>query len=146
MTDDRDMNVEPAPDPLLHAALTDAFDAQPADTDWAAMSRSIRSAAIFRLRARSRVLPWWEQVGPLARKLVPVGALAAAASLALAMATPPTAVEDTVAAVASTDSRDPLADAVAAPNGGAVVSSVAGPVDDEWLWNATVLAHAAEGQ
>jgi hypothetical protein len=144
MTDDRDMNAEPAPDPLLRSALTDAFGAQPADTDWPAMSRSIRSAAIFRLRARSRVVPWWEQVGPLAKKLVPAGALAAAAALALAMATP--RASDTTVTVASTaDSRDAVAEAVIAPNGTAA-GGVTGPVDDEWLWNATVLAHATEGQ
>ena len=115
------MNVEPAPDPRLRAALIDAFGAQPADTDWSAMSRSIRSAAIFRLRARSRVMPWWEQVGPLARKLVPLGALAAAAALALAMATPRSDADTNVTVASSSESRDAIAEAVVAPNGAVAV-------------------------
>lgn len=145
MSDDRDINVEPAPDPRLRAALADAFGEQPGNTDWEALGRSIRSAALFRLRARSRVVPWWEQAGPLARKLVPAGALAAAASLALAMATPRSAVETGVTVASSSESRDAIADAVVAPNG-AAAGSVSGPVDDEWLWNATVGAYAAEGR
>ena len=88
MTDEREIDIEPGPDPDLRAALIDAFGEQPVGVDWAAMQARARSAALFRLRARSRVAPWWEQARPWARRVLPLGALAAAAALALAMVTP----------------------------------------------------------
>jgi hypothetical protein len=45
--------------------------------------------------------------------------------------------------LSETDTPDVVADAFAVPNG-AVTTVVAGPVDDEWLWNATASAVAAE--
>lgn len=155
MSDERDThdlsNIDPAPDPLLRAALIELFGEQPANIDWAALQQRARSAAIFRLRAKARATPWWEQVTPWAGRLLPVGAVAAAAALALAMVTPRDTAETSLAAAtsavygsaAASDSRDAIADAVVAPNG-AAASSVAGPVDDDWLWNATASAHAAE--
>ena len=135
------------PDPLLRAALVDAFGELPA-VDWAAMSQRARSAALFRLRAAARVAPWWEQVTPWASRLLPIGALAAAAALALAMVTPRQAPADTVAigteSAAATVGRDPLADAIASPNGSSAATAVAGPVDDEWFWNAIASAHLSE--
>jgi hypothetical protein len=146
MSDEREMDIEPAPDPVLRAALADAFGEQPADVDWTAMRARARSAALFRLRAAARVAPWWEQATPWARRLLPLGALAAAAALALAMATPRPAPSATIASVAPADSRDQIADAIAAPNGAGAVQRVAGPVSDDWLWNATAAAHAAEAR
>ena len=153
MSDERDMSsdapelaLDLAPDPVLRAALADALGGQPA-VDWAAMSQRARSAALFRLRARARVAPWWEQVTPWAMRLLPVGALAAAAALALAMATPrETPAADATVATINSDSRDAVADAIVAPNGTGTVSRVAGPVDDDWFWNATAAAHAAEAR
>ena len=152
MSDERKMNelsnIEPPPDAALRAALVDAFGEQPANVDWAAMQQRARSAAIFRLRARARATPWWEQLTPWASRLLPVGAVAAAAALALAMATPRDNADTGVASatpvsVDGSSNPDVIADAVAAPNG-TQVASVAGPVDDDWLWNATASAHAAE--
>lgn len=147
MTDEREIDVEPGPDPELRAALVDAFGEQPAGVDWAAMQVRARSAAIFRLRARSRVAPWWEQARPWTRRVLPLGALAAAAALALAMVTPRASTGTTTlaSAVASGGSADPIAEAVAAPNASGALS-VTVPVDDDWLWNATAAAHAAEGR
>jgi hypothetical protein len=145
MSDERDMNTEPAADPVLRAALVDAFGEQPSDLDWSAMQRRIRSASVFRLRAMARVAPWWEQVTPWVSRLLPAGALAAAAALALAMVTPRDSTESSVATASyASESRDPIADAVAAPNGTGAVGRVGGPVDDDWLWNATAAAHATE--
>jgi negative regulator of sigma E activity len=147
MTDEREIDIEPGPDPDLRAALIDAFGEQPADVDWAAMRVRARSAALFRLRARSRVAPWWEQARPWARKVLPLGAVAAAAALALAIVTPRASNRPTTtlaSAVAST-SPDPIADEVAMPNANGALS-VSVPVDDDWLWNATAAAHAAEGR
>ena len=153
MSDERDMsdrsNIEPTADPALRAALADALGRQPGDVDWAAMQQRARAAAVFRLRARARATPWWEQVTPWASRLLPVGAVAAAAALALAMATPRERADVSLAGATSSasanggDTLDPLADAIAAPNG-ATVATVAGPVDDDWFWNATASAHAAE--
>ena len=147
MTDEREIDIEPGPDPDLRAALIDAFGEQPADVDWAAMRARARSAALFRLKARSRVAPWWEQARPWARKVLPLGALAAAAALALAMVTPraPSGTTTLASAAATTASADPIADAVAMPNANGALS-VSVPVDDDWLWNATAAAHAAEGR
>ena len=147
MTDDREWHSEPLPDPLLRAALVDAFGELP-PVDWTTMSQRARSAALFRLRAAARVAPWWEQVTPWASRLLPVGALAAAAALALAMVTPRQAPGSAIAAatVAATavDSRDAVADAIVAPNGSGAVAAVAGPVDDDWFWSATAAAHLSE--
>lgn len=149
MTDDREVHSEPMPDPLLRAALVDAFGELP-PVDWAAMSQRARSAALFRLRAASRVAPWWEQVTPWASRLLPLGALAAAAALALAMVTPrqsPTsATAATTVSTAATDSRDAVADAIVAPNGSGAAAAVAEPVDDDWFWNATAAAHLSESR
>lgn len=166
MSDERESNIEPVPDPALRAALADALGEQPADVDWAAMRARARSAALFRLRARARVAPWWEQVTPWATRLLPLGAVAAAAAVVFALATPrdaSTAISpSTTVSYASEggDSAgeggafaadpiaaagvDPIAAAVAAPNGSGAVRRVAGPVDDDWLWNATAAAYAAE--
>ena len=153
MNDERESNIEPAPDPVLRAALRDTFGAQPAGTDWAALRARTRSAAAFRLRARAgaaaRVAPWWEQATPLARRLLPLGALAAAAAVALVMVTPRAtalAAAPTTAYAADpiANAGDRIADAIVAPNGSGAVGRVAGPVDDDWLWNATAAAHAAE--
>ena len=153
MSNERDRSefsdIEPAPDPALRAALEDALGRQPATVDWGAMEQRARTAAIFRLRARARATPWWEQVTPWASRLLPVGAVAAAAALALAMATPRPGTEPGLANATSSanvdasDSHDAIADAVAAPNG-EPVSGVSGPVDDDWFWDATASAHAAE--
>lgn len=148
--DERENDIEPEPDAALRAALRDAFGAQPADTDWAALRARTRSAAAFRLRGRARVAPWWEQATPLARRLLPLGALAAAAAFALAMVTPRAAAVPapgqavTHAADPIADAVDPIADAIVAPNGSGAVRQAGGPVDDDWLWNATAAAHAAE--
>ncbi len=148
--DERESNIEPAPDPVLRAALRDAYGAQPAGTDWAALRARTRDAALFRLRGRARVAPWWEQATPLARRLLPLGALAAAAAFALAMVTPrpaPAVVATETTAWAADpigSASDRIADAVLAPNGSGAVTTVTGPVDDDWLWNATAAAHAAE--
>lgn len=156
MSDERESSIEPVPDPALRAALVDAFGEQPADVDWAAMGARARSAAVFRLRAMARVAPWWEQVTPWATRLLPLGALAAAAALILALVTPRDA--STAVAPATTVSYasengdsvatagDPIAAAIVAPNGSGAVRRVAGPVDDDWLWNATAAAHAAEAR
>lgn len=148
MSDERETNIEPGPDPELRAALVEAFGEQPTDVNWAAMRARARSAAVFRLRAAARVAPWWEQATPWARRLLPLGALAAAAALVLAMETPRPAPSATIAssATAPADSRDQIADAIAAPNGSGAVQRVAGPVSDDWLWNATAAAHAAEAR
>lgn len=145
MTDEREIDTEPGPDPDLRAALIDAFGEQPASVDWAAMRARARSAALFRLRARSRVAPWWEQARPWARRVLPLGALAAAAALALAMVTPRASSGTATLASAVATSADPIAEAVAAPNANGTLS-VSVPVDDDWLWNATAAAHAAEGR
>ena len=60
MTDDREVHSEPMPDPLLRAALVDAFGELP-PVDWAAMSQRARSAALFRLRAAQCIGPEFEQ-------------------------------------------------------------------------------------
>ena len=149
MTDEADSNRDPAPDPVLRAALVDAFGEQPANVDWAAMRQRARSAAVFRLRAKANAAPWWEQVTPWARRLLPAGAVAAAAALALAMVTPRNSAETSLAGTSSPtnlsagDAPDVVADAFTTPNG-SVTAIAAGPVDDEWLWNATASAHAAE--
>jgi len=148
MSEERESNIEPVPDPALRAALADAFGEQPAGADWATIAARTRAAARFRLRARTRVVPWWEQLTPWATRLLPLGAVAAAAALVLAMVTPrPAAPLADSAVVSSTvDGRDAIADAIAAPNGSGAVRRVAGPVDDDWLWNATAAAHAAEAR
>lgn len=155
MSDERESSIEPVPDPALRAALVDAFGEQPADVDWAAMGARARSAAVFRLRAMARVAPWWEQVTPWATRLLPLGALAAAAALLLALVTPrdaSTTIAPTTVSYASGSGDsvaaggDPIAAAIVAPNGSGAVRRVAGPVDDDWLWNATAAAHAAEAR
>ena len=146
MSEERENSIEPVPDPALRAALVDAFGEQPAGVDWTALGARARDAARFRLR--SRVVPWWEQLTPWATRLLPLGAVAAAAALVLAMVTPRATVpaaESTVVSY-SVDGRDAIADAIAAPNGAGVAQRVAGPVDDDWLWNATAAAHAAEAR
>jgi hypothetical protein len=147
MSDEREVDIEPGPDPDLRAALVDAFGEQPAGVDWAAMQSRARSAALFRLRTRSRVAPWWEQARPWARRVLPLGALAAAAAMALAMVTPraSTGTATLASAVASSTTSDPIADAVARADASGALS-VTVPVDDDWLWNATAAAHAAEGR
>jgi len=146
MTEERESSIEPVRDPALRAALVEAFGEQPAGSDWAAMRARARAAAQFRLRGRARVAPWWEQVTPWATRLLPLGAVAAAAALVFAVVTPRASATaaDTTVISSSIDGRDAIADAIAAPNGPATVAAVAGPVDDDWFWNATVAAHAAE--
>lgn len=148
MTEERESSVEPVRDPALRAALVDAFGEQPAAVDWAAVCARAREAAKFRLRGRARVTPWWEQVTPWATKLLPLGAVAAAAALVLAMVTPRQATTgaDTTVVSSTADGRDAIADAIATPNGSGAIQRVAGPVDDDWLWNATAAAHAAESR
>jgi len=148
MTDERESSIEPVPDPALRAALAGALGEQPAGVDWTAMAARARTAALFRLRAKGRVAPWWEQLAPWTTRILPLGAVAAAAALVLAVVTPPatTTVADSTVVSYGVDSRDPIADAIAAPNCPGAVQRVAGPVDDEWLWNATAAAHAAEAR
>ena len=144
MNEGRDSDIEPVRDPALRAALADAFGEQPSGVDWAAMHARATAAARFRLRGRGRVAPWWEQVTPWATRLLPLGAVAAAAAVAFAVATPrsSTSAADTTLVASAVDVRDPIADAVAAPNGSGAAAGIAGPVDDDWLWNATVAAPA----
>ena len=146
MHEEQESSIEPVRDPALRAALVGAFGEQPTGVDWAAMSARTRAAAQFRLRGRARVAPWWEQVTPWATRLLPLGAVAAAAALVFAMATPraTATAADTTVVSRSVDGRDAIADAVAAPNGSGAVQRVAGPVDDDWLWNATAAAYAVE--
>ena len=146
MHEEQESSIEPVRDPALRAALVDAFGEQPAGADWTAMSARARAAAQLRLRGRARVAPWWEQVTPWASRLLPLGAVAAAAALVFAMATPRAAATaaDTTVISYGVDGRDAIAEAVAAPNGSGAVRRVAGPVDDDWLWNATAAAYAAE--
>lgn len=148
MTEERENSIEPVPDPALRAALADAFGEQPGSVDWTAIGARARDAARFRLRGRARVAPWWEQLTPWTTRLLPLGAVAAAAALVLAMVTPraPLSATDSTLVSYSVDSRDPIADAIAAPNGAVEVLPVSGPVDDDWLWNATAAAHAAEAR
>ena len=155
MSDEQESSIEPVPDPALRAALVDVLGEQPADIDWAAMRARARSAAVFRLRAMARVAPWWEQVTPWATRLLPLGALAAAAALVLALVTPrdaSTADPSATTVSYASESRDsvaagdPIAAAIVAPTGSGAVRGVAGPVDDDWLWNATAAAHAAEAR
>jgi hypothetical protein len=148
MSEERESSIEPVPDPALRAALADAFGEQPSGIDWAAMSGRTRAAARFRLRARARAVPWWEQLTPWATRLLPLGAVAAAAALVLAMVTPraPAPAADSTVVSSTVDGRDAIADAIAAPKGSGAVQRVAGPVDDDWLWNATAAAHAAEAR
>jgi hypothetical protein len=148
MSEERESNIEPVPDPALRAALVDALGEQPAAVDWTALGARARDGARFRLRARARVVPWWEQVTPWATRLLPLGAVAAAAALVLAVVTPRATVPaaDSTVVSYSVDARDAIAEAVAAPNGAVDVQPVAGPVDDDWLWNATAAAHAAEAR
>ena len=146
MSEERESDIEPVPDPALRGALVDAFGRQPAGIDWPAIGARARDAARFRLRARVRVVPWWEQLTPWASRLLPLGAVAAAAALVLAMVTPRATAPAADSTVVSygVDDRDAIADAIAAPDGAGVVQRVAGSVDDDWLWNATAAAHAAE--
>ena len=148
MSEERESNIEPVPDPALRAALVDALGEQPAGVDWAALGARARDAARFRLRARARVVPWWEQLTPWATRLLPLGAVAAAAALVLAAVTPRATVPAADSTIVSYggDGRDAIADAIATPDGSGAVQRVAGPVDDDWLWNATAAAHAAEGR
>ena len=148
MSEERESNIEPVPDPALRAALVDALGEQPAAVDWTALGARARDAARFRLRARALVVPWWEQVTPWSTRLLPLGAVAAAAALVLAVLTPRATVPaaDSTVVSYSVDGRDAIAEAVAAPNGAVDVQPVAGPVDDDWLWNATAAAHAAEAR
>ena len=148
MSEERESDVEPVADPALRGALADTFGGQPAGVDWPAMRARARDAARFRLRARVRVVPWWEQLTPWASRLLPLGAVAAAAALVLAKVTPRATVPAADSTVVSLglDGRDAIADAIAAPNGAGAVQRVAGPVDDDWLWNATAAAHAAEAR
>ena len=148
MSEERESDIEPVPDPALRAALVDAFGEQPAAADWAAIGARAGAAARFRLRARARVAPWWEQLTPWAGRLLPLGAVAAAAALVLAMVTPRAAAPaaDSMVVSSTVDGRDAIADAIAAPNGSGAVQRVAGPVDDDWLGNATAAAHAAEAR
>ena len=148
MHEDEESTIEPVRDPELRAALVDAFGEQPAGVDWAAMGARARASAQLRLRGRARVTPWWEQVRPLASRLLPLGAVAAAAALLFAVVTPRATVTaaDTAIVASTIDSRDAIADAVTAPNGAGMVQRVAGPVSDDWLWSATVAAHAAEAR
>ena len=148
MHEEQESSIEPVRDPALRAALVDAFGEQPAPVDWTALGARARDAARFRLRARARVVPWWEQLTPWATRLLPLGAVAAAAALVLAAVTPRAtapAADSTVVSY-SVDGRDAIAEAVAMPNGSGAVRRVAGPVDDDWLWNATAAAHAAEAR
>lgn len=148
MSEERESSIEPAPDPALRAALVDAFGEQPGGVDWPALGARARGAARFRLLARARVVPWWEQLTPWATRLLPLGAAAAAAALVLAMVTPraPVAAADSTVVSYGVEGRDPVAEAIAAPNGSGTIERVAGPVDDDWLWNATAAAHAAESR
>ncbi|HWE42412.1 MAG TPA: hypothetical protein VG432_07900 [Gemmatimonadaceae bacterium] len=144
MSEERESSVEPMPDPVLRAALADAFGEQPAGVDWGRVGARARDAAWLRLRARARVVPWWEQLTPWATRLLPLGAVAAAAALVLAAVTPRAATRAADTAVASSiaDARDVIADAIAAPDGSSAVQRVAGPVSDDWLWSATAAAYA----
>jgi hypothetical protein len=148
MSEERESDIEPVPDPVLRAALVDAFGEQPAAVDWTAIGARARAAAQFRLRSRARLAPWWVQLTPWATRLLPLGAVAAAAALVFAMVTPRAVVAaaDTAVVSYTTDGRDAIADAIALPNGSGAVDGVAGPVDDDWLWNATAAAHAAEAR
>lgn len=148
MSEEGESSIEPVRDPALRAALVDAFGEQPTGADWAAMRARARAAAHLRLRGRARVSPWWEQLTPWATRLLPLGAVAAAAALVFAMATPRVTANaaDTTIISYGADGRDAIAEAVASPNGTGAGQPVAGPVSDDWLWNATAAAYAAEAR
>ena len=146
MNEEQESDIEPVRDPALRAALAGAFGEQPKDVDWAAIQARATAAASFRLRGRTRVAPWWEQLTPWATRLLPLGAVAAAAAVAFAVVTPRVSVSvaDTTIVASTIDVRDPVAEAIAAPNGSGAIAGVAGPVSDDWLWTATVVAPASE--
>lgn len=133
MTDERELTSEPERDPLLRAALSDALGETPRDVDWPALARRTRSAAAFRLRARARQAQWWELAGRWSRRALPVGALAAAAALLLAVLTP-RASEGT-----TSEAGDPVAAVVTSGSSAQAVETVAAAtLDESWLWNAAV--------
>ena len=132
MKDDRETTGEPERDPLLRAALADAFGEAPRDVDWSALALRTRNAALFRLRTRARQTPWWELAGKWSRRALPIGALAAAAAVLLALFTPragDSAALDRVSVVEVVTSASPAQ---------AVQSVAAGPIDDTWLWDAAI--------
>ena len=147
MTDEREIDIEPGPDPDLRAALIDAFGEQPVGVDWAAMQARARSAALFRLRARSRVAPWWEQARPWAAPGPAVRRARCRRGAGTGDGHPPRLVPDADARLGGRVERAHLsiAEAVAMPNANGALS-VSVPVDDDWLWDATAAAHAAEGR
>lgn len=137
MKDDRETTTEPERDPLLRAALADAFGEAPRDVDWSALAHRTRSAALFRLRARARQTPWWELAGKWSRRALPIGALAAAAAVLLALFTPQ-------ASDSAPLDRVSVAEVVTSANPAQAVQTVAsGPIDETWLWDATVGTDAA---
>lgn len=83
--DDRDR------DPMLAGALREAMgDARLDDADEDTLARRIVAASAFRLAAlrRARPVTWWEQTARWSRIAGPIGAIAAAAGIALAMLAP----------------------------------------------------------
>ena len=132
MKDDHESTIEPERDPLLRAAFTDAFGETPRDVDWSALAHRTRDAARFRLRARARDAAWWELAGKWSARALPIGALAAAAALLLAVFTPR-------ATDASATQRDSVAELVTSTSPAQAVQTVAaGPIDEAWLWTAAV--------
>lgn len=132
MKNDQESTIEPERDPLLRAALVDALGETPPDVDWSALAHRTRSAARFRLRARARDAAWWELAGKWSARALPIGALAAAAALLLALFTPQ-------ATETSSAQRDSVAELVTSASTAQAVQSVAaGPIDEAWLWSAAV--------
>jgi hypothetical protein len=133
VSDERELTPEPERDPRLRAALSTAFGEAPQDVDWSALARRTRSAAAFRLRARARQTPWWEHAGKWSRRALPIGALAAAAALLLAVFTPQ------VAETAAEDEGDAVTTVVTSATPGRAMEQIsAGSLDEGWLWSATV--------
>ncbi|HEX8848182.1 MAG TPA: hypothetical protein VF761_01485 [Gemmatimonadaceae bacterium] len=137
MREEQESTIDPERDPRLRAALADAFGEQPRDVDWSALAHRTRSAALFRLRARARQTPWWELAGRWSRRALPVGLLAAAAAVLLALFTPR-------ATDATPADRASVAEIVTSASPAQAVRTVAAsPLDETWLWGATVGTDAA---
>ena len=137
MREEQESTIEPERDPRLRAALADAFGEQPRDVDWSALAHRTRSAALFRLRARARQAPWWELAGGWSRRALPLGVLAAAAAVLLALFTPR-------AAESTASDRASVAEIVTSATPAQAVQTVAAsPIDETWLWGAAVGTDAA---
>ena len=142
MSEDRESTIEPERDPRLRAALADAFGEQPRDVDWSALAHRARSAARFRLRARARQTPWWELAAGWSRRALPIGVVAAAAAILLAFFTP--RASDPAPAAGTSLAGTSVAEIVTSATPAQAVQTVAAsPIDETWLWGATVGTDAA---